>query len=163
MTAITELKPFRSHDHQHCLDEAIRQAEQRCRSRGERFTRLRKQILEMIWSSHEPVKAYDLLDRLKAVHPGSAPPTVYRALDFLLDAGLIHRIESLNAFLGCGVPGSGHSGQFLICRRCGSVAELNDDRAINELHDMAGALKFRVDNMVIEIYGTCERCLQESR
>lgn len=162
MSSSPALKPFHSHDHTDCLDAAIRQAEEHCQARGERFTRLRRQILSMIWSSHEPVKAYDLLDQLKQTHPRSAPPTVYRALDFLLDAGLIHKIESLNAYLGCGAPERGHSGQFLICRSCSSVAELDDRRAIQELQKMADSLDFHIDKMTIEIAGICDRCARSA-
>ena len=158
MALQSELKSFHSHDHNHCLQAAIRRAEQKCADQGERFTKLRRQILEMIWGSHEPVKAYDLLDRLKKIHPGSAPPTVYRALDFLLEVGLIHKIESLNAYLGCGDPASGHSGQFLICRKCSSVAELNDISTSKNLQSMARSVNFSVDKMTIEITGLCDHC-----
>ncbi len=159
MSSQQALKPFHSHDHKRCMQAALRRAEQRCADRGERFTRLRRQILEMVWNSHEPVKAYELLDDLKRVHPGSAPATVYRALDFLLDVGLIHKIESLNAYLGCGDPDSGHSGQFLICRRCSSVAELNDMTMAKKLRSMAKTVNFSVDKMTIEITGLCDQCI----
>ncbi|MCG8325474.1 MAG: transcriptional repressor [Thiotrichales bacterium] len=160
MPTIPAPKSFHKHDHHHCLEEAILRAEQKCADQGERFTKLRRQILKMIWSSHEPVKAYDLLDELKKVHPGSAPPTVYRALDFLLDVGLIHKIESLNAYLGCGDPDSGHSGQFLICRKCSSVAELHDAGMTRKIQSMTRAVNFSFDKMIIEITGLCEDCRQ---
>lgn len=158
MASPSALKSFHSHDHDHCLQAAISRAEQKCADQGERFTKLRRQILEMIWYSHEPVKAYDLLDKLKEIHPGSAPPTVYRALDFLLEVGLIHKIESLNAYLGCGDPASGHSGQFLICRKCSSVAELNDLPISKNLQSLARSVNFSVDKMTIEITGLCDHC-----
>ncbi|MEQ8192898.1 MAG: transcriptional repressor, partial [Rhodospirillales bacterium] len=122
------LEPFHAqvHDHAHCIDEALEAAEQVCLDAGVRLTPLRRRVLEMVWQSHEPVGAYDLLDRLREERRRAAPPTVYRALEFQLEQGLIHRIESLNAYVGCGSPQNRHGGQFLICRDCGSVAELND-------------------------------------
>ena len=161
MSSQSALKSFHSHNHKSCLNGALRRAEKKCADQGERFTPLRRQILEMIWTSHEPVKAYDLLDELKKIHPGSAPPTVYRALDFLLDVGLIHKIESLNAYLGCGDPDSGHSGQFLICRKCSSVAELNDSSTRKNLQQMADSANFTIDKMTIEITGLCDQCRQQ--
>ncbi|MFD0386698.1 transcriptional repressor [Tistrella bauzanensis] len=88
---------------------------------------------------HEPVRAYDVLDRLKDERSGAAPPTVYRALDFLLEQGLVHRIESMNAFVGCGLAGRVHSGQFLICDSCGRVAELNDRNSADRLAAVAAS------------------------
>src|SRR5690606_34443655 len=114
------------HDHRHCVDDALREAERLCAERGERFTPLRRTVLELLWSSHKPIKAYDLLAMLAQTHERPAPPTVYRALDFLQAAGLVHKIQSLNAYMGCGEPGRPHQGQFLICATCGIVAELDD-------------------------------------
>ncbi len=158
MTTPASPKSFQHHNHEVCLETALKRAEQTCLQQRGRLTPLRRQILEMIWSSHEPVKAYDLLDQLKQVHPSSAPPTVYRALDFLLDAGLIHKIESLNAYLGCGGPDVGHSGQFLICRDCSSVAEINDVDMTKKLRTLAESVQFDIDKMTIEVSGICRRC-----
>ena len=107
------LAPFQpqNHDHRKCIDDAIAAAETRCARDGRSFTALRRQVLELVWSSHGPVGAYDLLDMLRAKRRNAAPPTVYRALEFLLQCGLIHRIESLNAYVGCGSPYEHHGGQ----------------------------------------------------
>ena len=96
-------------------------AERLCSERGLRFTPLRRRVLELVWSSHKPVGAYALLDALRNEALGSAPPTVYRALDFLIEQGFIHRIERMNAFVGCSHPGEAHRGFFLICGACGNA------------------------------------------
>lgn len=157
--------PFRSasHDHRHCVDEALAQAEANCNRRGVRLTQIRRRVLELIWRRHEPVKAYDLLDSLRDEHRGAAPPTVYRALDFLLAEGLIHRIESLNAFVGCGDPGHPHLGQFLICQHCNAVAELDDHEINDVLRFKAEAMGFVVNWQTIEINGTCPTCATKQR
>ncbi len=105
----------------------LQEAEAACLRRGAKLTPLRRQVLELILEAEAPVGAYALLDRLKADRPGAAPPTVYRALDFLLEHGLVHKVERLNAFIGCAEAGHGqahdhgHPHQFLICRRCGTT------------------------------------------
>jgi Fur family zinc uptake transcriptional regulator len=137
-------------------------AEALCRARGVALTPLRRQVLDLIIAADRPVGAYALLDRLKAERPGAAPPTVYRALDFLLEHGLIHRIEKLNAFIGCAEAQAGHDHhhphQFLICRRCGETAEIADHAAAHALEAAAKAQGFRPERMVVEIEGLCAAC-----
>ena len=152
--------PFQDdrHTHDDCLQAALKAAEMVCAQRGLRLTPLRRRVLELVWQSHEPVKAYDVLDNLRREHRGAAPPTVYRALDFLQAEGFVHRIESLNAFIGCGAPQETHDGQFLICRSCGEVAEIDDDDITRLLSRKAGRLGFHIDNETIEIRGLCAGC-----
>lgn len=160
------LEPFhgQTHDHAHCIDEALHAADTICAEAGARLTPLRKRVLEMVWQSHEPVRAYDLLDHLRDERrnlkkgPKAAPPTVYRALDFLLEHGLIHRIESLNAYVGCGEPHNFHGAQFLICRDCGSVAELDDHEISETISHKAKRQGFHVQQQMIEILGLCPSC-----
>ena len=150
--------PGDSHDHSHCVADALTQAEAICTRRGARLTKLRRRVLELIWASHVPVGAYEVLRRLSLEHERAAPPTVYRAIDFLLAQGLIHRIESLNAFVGCGQPADRHAGQFLICDDCGSAAELLDskiNKAISAGADKAG---FAVARSTVEVRGRCPDC-----
>ena len=156
----TVVTPFKheGHDHDHCVDDALARAERQCERRGVRLTPIRRRVLELIWRRHEPIKAYDLLDMLRAERRSAAPPTVYRALDFLLDEGLIHRIESLNAYVGCGDPDRPHVGQFLICQHCNAVAEMNDADVHQVLADKAGDLGFQVNTQTIEINGLCPTC-----
>jgi Fur family zinc uptake transcriptional regulator len=153
----------REHDHQVCIAEALTAAEDVCRRRGARLTTLRRLILELVWSHHQPVGAYDLLDALRRDRRRAAPPTVYRALEFLIDNGLIHRIESLNAYVGCGGPSMAHSGQFLICRDCQSVAELDDPAIETAIGARATALGFQVLDQTVEVLGLCPECLTEQR
>lgn len=159
------LKPFKSagHAHQQCLSNALATAEQTCGERGLRLTRLRRRVLELVWGSHEPVKAYDILDRLRSEHAGSAPPTVYRALDFLQAQGMVHKIKSLNAYIGCGQPDNQHISQFLICHDCGAVGEMDDREVRQLLYEKALALGFRIDQEMIEINGFCAACYAKRR
>ncbi len=148
----------RDHKHQQCIDRALSYAESKCAAQGLRLTRQRRQVLELVWSSHEPMKAYDLLEKLSEGKRRAAPPTVYRALDFLLEHGLIHRIESLNAYVGCGGPEDNHAGQFLICKHCGEVAEL-DDKELSEILSLkAKKVGFHMTREIIEIQGLCAEC-----
>ncbi len=160
MTDDSVLMPFQKtkHSHTRCVSDAICLAEQVCDERGLRLTKIRRRVLELVWGSHEPVKAYDILDKLKGEHQAAAPPTVYRALEFLLQERLIHRIESLNAYLGCGKPCQHHSGQFLICLECGRVAEMDNHEVSELLREKAEALGFTVDHEIIEIAGLCNKC-----
>src|SRR5699024_7737219 len=89
------------HDRTACVSDALARADRICRPQGRRLTPMRRRVLELVWNSHKPVKAYDLLEAIRSNRNNAAPITVYRALDFLQEAGLVHRIESLNAFVGC--------------------------------------------------------------
>ena len=148
----------REHDHACCVEHAMTRAEQVCLARGERLTPLRRDILALIWSSHKPVKAYELLSRLSTTHGRMAPPTVYRILDFLQSVGLIHRLESLNCYIGCADPTHRHEGQFFICERCGTVAEFTDSGLQARLARTAAGLGFRMGSGTIEISGLCQHC-----
>jgi Fur family zinc uptake transcriptional regulator len=137
-------------------------AEQQCQQRGLRFTALRRKVLELIWDSHKPVGAYDILESLNQSGKRAAPPTVYRALGFLIEADLVHRLNSLNAFIGCADPSHSHTGQFLICRECLSVAEL-DDRDISALVlAKAAGHGFSAVDQMLEIQGLCGSCNRDS-
>jgi Fur family zinc uptake transcriptional regulator len=150
--------PLEGHDHGRCVDVALAAAERRCTREAAALTPLRRRVLELVWQSHGPVRAYDLLDRLRSERRGAAPPTVYRALDFLIAHGLIHRIESLNAYVGCNDPARSHGGQFLICRGCGTAAELDDAGIAHAVAERARALGFVVERQTIEVMGLCPRC-----
>lgn len=154
--------PRRGHDHGRCVSEALTVAVALCAREGDRLTPLRKRVLEYVWSSHQPIGAYAILDRLRTEHGRAlGPPTVYRALDFLVERGLVHRLASLNAFVGCPQPGDAHIVQFLICRQCGMAAELDDTRVAGALDRSAAARGFRVEDQVIELSGLCSHCQKE--
>jgi Fur family transcriptional regulator, zinc uptake regulator len=152
--------PFQtqSHDHESCIEDALDRAAQLCAERGARLTELRRQVLQLVWRGHEPVGAYAVLEALRRSHAGAAPPTVYRALDFLIEHGLIHRIESLNAYVGCPRPERPHVSQFLICGGCGAIAELDDPAIAAAVLRRAGELGFLVEQQTIELRGLCPRC-----
>jgi Fur family zinc uptake transcriptional regulator len=141
--------------------QVIREVESHCRKQGLRLTPTRRRILEMVLAADGPVKAYDLLDQLKSEQPKAAPPTVYRALEFLLENHFIHRLETLNAFVSCFHPEDQHQGQFLICEQCETVTEVHDHSIEDRLRDAARSRKFEPRRQVLEIYGTCRDCRDE--
>lgn len=146
------------HDHALCVDDALAAAERQCAAKGVRLTEQRRRVLELIWKSHAPVGAYTLLDRLREQGVRAQPPTVYRALEFLVENGLIHRIESLNAYVGCAAPAERHVGQFLICTGCRSAAELDDPAIGAAIAQRAKAIGFAVSRATVEIAGLCPNC-----
>ena len=150
--------PSRDHDHDHCIDDALKTAEKICLERSLRFTRTRRRVLEIVWQRHGPIGAYDILDVLQEERRKTAPPTVYRALEFLLEHGFVHRIESLNAFVGCSRPGGAHVGQFLICTGCGQTAELDDSDIAFLIAEKTASAGFDVSRQTIEIQGLCSGC-----
>ncbi|MFZ5722141.1 MAG: Fur family transcriptional regulator [Pseudomonadota bacterium] len=149
---------FSRHDHRHCQRDALAAAETACNRSGARLTPIRRRVLELIWSSHEPLGAYVLLDRLAGDGRRPAPPTVYRALDFLVQQGLVHRIDSLNAFVGCPHPGESHRTLFLICRRCHRAQELPATTIARTVATEAGELGFEPEKMTLEVVGLCRHC-----
>jgi Fur family zinc uptake transcriptional regulator len=149
---------FQKHDHRRCQRQLLSAARRLCETRQLRLTSRRRQVLEILLASHQPLGAYDILAELN--RPASAeriaPPIVYRALEFLLAQGLVHRLESRNAFIGCVHPGHHCAAQFLICRGCEQVAELENPDA--GLLAQADDLGFAVDHSVVEITGVCAQC-----
>jgi len=150
------------HDHGLCIDSALARADGLCDRRGARLTALRRRVLELVWQDHTAVKAYDLLRQL-GEQPGAAsasvkPPTVYRALDFLLAHGLIHRLESLNAYVGCPHPDRAHDGSFLICERCGKVREVGSEALDSLLDEAATDHDFTLRARTVELRGICRPC-----
>jgi len=140
------------------VQSALRTAEQLCQRRGLRFTPTRRRVLELVWDSHKPIGAYDILGALGRESASAAPPTVYRALDFLIEAGLVHRLDSLNAFVGCPDPANRHAGQFLICTCCRTVSELSDPEIEQLIAGRAAAGGFVAMRQVLEIEGLCNQC-----
>ena len=146
------------HDHAGCIEDAILKAELVCKNNNLRFTKIRKKVLQLIWSSHKPIGAYEILDSLRAEEIKAEPPTVYRALSFLIDACLVHRLNSLNAFVGCIDPENTHQGQFFICQDCNNVSEFND-REISDLVDLKMKVNgFSTTHQTLEVMGHCNNC-----
>lgn len=151
-----------NHNHAQCLHEAMATAARLCQERGVQLTPIRQQILALIWSDHKAVKAYDLLDRIKPLQSGAKPATVYRALDFLIEQGLIHRIESLNAFIGCTCPDHQHELLLLICKQCNEVEERSAPDVMRSLTAEIKHANFIAQNKAIEIHGVCNKCVQQN-
>ena len=145
-------------DHSASTAELIANAEQRCLQRGTRFTPIRRRVFELISTAPGALKAYDLLDQLSDEHAAARPPTVYRALDFLIEQGLVHRIESLNAFMACACPDHRSQFQLMICEQCGHVEELHDIRLADMLDTLSQEQQFALQRQTIELYGVCRRC-----
>ncbi|XAW89740.1 zinc uptake transcriptional repressor Zur [Vibrio sp. CDRSL-10 TSBA] len=136
-----------------------KQIEEICAARGVRLTTQRKRVFELICASKKASSAYELLEDLKQSEPQAKPPTVYRALDFLMEQGFIHRVESTNSFISCcSCNAHKHFSQLLICDQCGNVIELQDDSLIALLADNAEKHGFKIDNHVIESHGVCQSC-----
>jgi len=134
-------------------------AERVCNQRSQKFTPIRRQVLEALLSSHRPLGAYEVIDELAKSMPRPAPITVYRALDFLRDCGLIHRIESRNAFVACvHNHASAEPVVFMICERCGTVGEAASMAIAATLSSAARAAGFTPKSPVIEIGGICAHC-----
>jgi Fur family zinc uptake transcriptional regulator len=153
-------QPFARADHDHgsCVAAALDGATRLCQRRGARLTELRRRILEQVWRSHAPRGAYAILATLQRQGRRAAPPTVYRALEFLLEHGLIHRIESLNAFVGCATPDQPHAGHFLICSACGASAEVDDRRIGAAVRESVADAGFKLERQTIELTGLCPSC-----
>jgi len=147
------------HEHAHCIEDALGAADRICAERGLRFTDLRRRVLELIWENHGSAKAYDLMEKLGGDY-SAKPPTVYRTLDFLLENGLVHKINSLNAFVGCGHPLQHKDCFFLICSSCDEVEECCASPVADALRQMADARGFVPLQTTLEIEGTCRNCQQ---
>lgn len=150
---------FSSHNHDSCILTALAAAEKTCAREKVRLTPVRRRVLEILLETHAALGAYDVLARLSDEGLGSKPPVAYRALNFLVEHGLAHRIERLNAFVACSHPGADHAPAFMICRACRNVAEAADTR--DHLHASAKASGFVIEQTVIEAEGLCPAC-QES-
>ena len=144
-------------------------AEAICERRGSRLTELRRHVLGLVLDSPKPTGAYDMLDKLRQNHRGAAPPTIYRALDFLLEQGLIHKVERISAFVGCvhGIDDEEdeahhHAAQFLICRHCHRVTELNEKEIGQALVRAARRAGFHLGGSTVEAEGICADCAEQA-
>lgn len=140
----------------------MQHAQALCDKQNARLTPMRKQVLTLIWQSHKPLGAYDLIELVSSNGKRTAPPTIYRALEFLQNMGLIHRLATLNAFIGCAIHKDHQAGCFLICTHCHNVQELLADDATKLLREKVLASGFQVENTQIEISGQCAHCASEA-
>ncbi|MCE7033256.1 transcriptional repressor [Lysobacter sp. GX 14042] len=147
------------HHHVEDADAYVHEVERACRARGLRLTPIRAQALRLIADAGGPVKAYELLDRMKQTHESAAPPTVYRALEFLFENGFIHKLASINSFVACHHPGAeAHAVPFLICDRCQRAVELEDQDVVATLESRARAHGFIPRAQTLEVHGLCATC-----
>ena len=153
-------EPPVTHNHSNCISTALSTASQLCTERGVQLTSIRQQVLELIWVDHHAVKAYDLLERIKPLQSAAKPATIYRALDFLREQGFIHRVESLNAFIGCCNLKTVHQQLLLICKQCQNVEERHADAVMQALAQELQNANFVAHSKAIEIQGICADCSQ---
>ena len=147
-----------NHNHDICRNNAVSKADRLCLERGVQLTPVRLKVLELIWESHRAVKAYDLLDQIKPLQQSAKPATVYRALEFLLEQGFIHRVESLNAFIGCSCSDTQHEQLLLICLQCNEVEERPGEFVMAAVSQEVKQAGFTVYRKAIEIQGICQHC-----
>ncbi len=140
------------------VERELRQAETLCQRRGVRLTTQRRRVLRAVCGAGRPVGAYDILAALRTELPRVAPPTVYRALEFLQRQGLVHKLQTLHAYVGCAHPDHPHASQFLICTDCGEVEEIADAAIADSLGQAAAASGFQPTHGVVELTGTCADC-----
>lgn len=149
------------HDHDLCIAGAMTRVHDRCRAEGLHLTPARRRVLEILLEEHRALGAYDILDRLRTEGLGSQPPVAYRALDFLIKHGFVHRIETLNAFVACTErpgPQDDHMPAFLICRSCRRVIETPAEPGRGRLETAAEGAGFAIEHAVREAAGRCADC-----
>lgn len=159
MSFFMEFNP--QHDHSACIHDALTNAQTLCQRKGGTLTDIRRQVLELLWQNHHPVKAYELIENFKPserTKGGVKPTTIYRALEFLREVGLIHRVESLNAFIGCSHPLHTHELLLLICEKCENVQELTAENVMESVNSALEQSRFLAHRKTIEIHGVCESC-----
>lgn len=149
---------FAPHDHSHCAGDVMARAEALVTANGVRLTPVRRRVLEILLEAHRAMGAYDVLQRLAAEGFGNQPPVAYRALEFLVENGLAHRINRLNAFAACMHPGEDHSPAFLICRLCDAVAEAPAAPVRAALDKAAAGMGFMIERSNVEALGLCPAC-----
>lgn len=144
--------------------KALHRAKEICVANGVRLTELRQQVLTLILRHGKPLGAYSLMDLLEEASDRErvAPPTVYRALDFLLEHRLIHKIHSLNAYVGNSNPEREGSSVILICADCGNAQEVPNNTIQQAINLSASQHRFSVEKQVIEITGRCGSCKQNT-
>ena len=149
---------FSAHDHSHCSGDLLAKAQALAEARGARLTPVRRRVLEILLEAHRALGAYEVLERLAADGYGNQPPVAYRALDFLVEQGLAHRIDRLNAFMACTHPADAHNPVFFICRACNTVAEAAGPSVRAAVSDTAFGIGFAVERVTVEASGLCPSC-----
>lgn len=155
---IADAFPCADHDHDHCVAAILAGAERVCDERNVRLTAQRRRVLEIVAEQHGAIGAYEIIDRLAGDGKRPAPVTVYRALEFLIEQGLVHRLASLNAYIACRHVDTEHGAQFLICKRCGTIGEIANRAVDRAIVGAASDVGFAVAARVVEVAGLCADC-----
>ena len=151
---------FEQHDHNACLGKAMQAAQGYCEEHKLQLTPARRKVLELLLQEHRALGAYTILDLLREAGFNSQPPVAYRALDFLVENGFAHRIERLNAFVACALPGTEHSPAFMICRQCETVAATQSSESNFNFSATADFSGFKIEQTIIEAKGVCNSCAE---
>jgi Fur family zinc uptake transcriptional regulator len=141
--------------------DLLASAEQICRARGGRLTQQRRAVLGKLLESGGPATAYELVGLVKPEDASITPASVYRSLDFLVEMGLVHRLDSTRSFVACEHPDHPHEGQFLVCRECGAVVEAEDKGIARATEDLGERHGFTLDHRTVELIGLCGACQSE--
>jgi Fur family zinc uptake transcriptional regulator len=150
-------------DQDHHVPRTAPEAAEIAARHGVSLTQTRRLVFDLVLKAEQPIGAYRILEAMKDRGGRVMPPTVYRALNFLRAKGLVHRIESLNAFVACTHGAGGHDGQFLICDTCGRAQELVDPGVSELLRLTAGTVGFQVTQPIVELKGQCAECREAER
>jgi Fur family transcriptional regulator, zinc uptake regulator len=153
---------FEKHDHSACIKDALETAKTYCARENLQLTKTRRRVLELLLHEHKALGAYDILATLSKEGLGTQPPVVYRALDFLVANGFVHKIEKLNAYSACTHPGQSHTPVFMICHKCNSVVEAQTKPLRGFLGAAAKAAGFLIERTVIEAEGLCPACQENT-
>ena len=144
------------------FNASISRVDEICRSNNLGFTDIRRQVFEIIIKNNKPIKAYEILDEIRNItNKPSHPPTVYRAIDFLIENGFVHKLNSINSFVGCFHPKTHEECYFLICKKCNLYQECCDDSLKDKISKTAVHNKFVISNTTLEIEGHCLDCSQK--
>ncbi len=133
-----------------------------CRARGGRLTPQRRKVLSKLLAANRPLTAYELLDLVRPEDAAITPASIYRSLDFLIEVDLVHRLDSTRSFVACNHPDHPHAGQFLICRKCGTVVEAEDKRIDRAAEDLGERHGFTLEHRSVELTGVCGPCSADS-
>ena len=147
---------FKIHDHSICSDRYKASIKKYCYQNNLELTPLRQKVFEILIRGHKPLGAYEILDVLSEEGFSSSPPIAYRVLDFLIEKGLVHKIQGLNSFIACAYAGCAHIPAFVICRNCDNVAEVKGEESFPKASN--SSLDFKIENAMIEILGICSTC-----
>lgn len=150
--------PAPGHDHHRCIDQALARAERVCRRRGVRLTAGRRRVLETVAASHRAIGAYEIIERMARRGRRPAPVTVYRALEFLIEQGLVHRIESRNAYVSCAAAHGERPAVLFICSGCGTVGEVDDRDIVGAISTRGARIGFDATDATVEVEGRCLHC-----